>query len=199
LQWHDPTLKLDQVESREQRELLEAISVYAEPLETFNQRIVQQALPPPPPPPTVRAGAPVVFINTERRDRALAETIRDHMDARLLAALPVSEGTASEVREDLEHKLADCDALIVVYGQTTLAWVDNQLLYCNRMAPRRETPFLALGVYDGPPDGPPEEKSAVSIRMPGLEILMCRQRLDSQQLRTLLQAFLAPLLRRVQP
>ena len=32
VQWHDPTLKLDQVESQEQRELLEAVSVYAEPL-----------------------------------------------------------------------------------------------------------------------------------------------------------------------
>jgi hypothetical protein len=193
LQWHDPTLKLDQVESQEQRELLEAVSVYAEPLESFKQRIVQQALPPPPPPPAVRAGAPVVFINTERRDRTLAETIRDQVDARLLAALPISEGTASEVREDLEQKLVDCDALILVYGQTTLAWVDKQLLYCNRMVPQRERPLLTLGVYDGPP----EEKPALSlsIRMPGLETLRCRQGLDVQRL----QAFLAPLLQRVQP
>lgn len=191
LQWHDPTLKLDQVGSQEQRELLGAVSVYAEPLESFKQRIVQQALPPPPLPPVVRAGAPVVFINTERRDRTLAETIRDRVDARLLAALPVSEGTAAEVREDLEHKLVHCDALIVVYGQTTLGWVDRQLLYCNRMTPERQRPFLTLGVYDGPP----EEKPAVSTRMPGLEILMCRQGLDAQRL----QAFLAPLLQRVQP
>jgi hypothetical protein len=41
LQWHDPTLKLEQVQSQEQRELLEAVSVYAEPLESFKQRIVQ--------------------------------------------------------------------------------------------------------------------------------------------------------------
>ena len=133
----------------------------------------------------------MVFINTERRDRPLAETIRDHVDARLLAALPVSEGTAAEVREDLEHKLVDCDALIVVYGQTTVAWVERQLLYCNRMAPKRERPFLTLGVYDGPP----EVKPTVSTRMPGLEILMCRQGLDTQRL----QAFLAPLLQHVQP
>ena len=191
LQWHDPTLKLEQVESQEQRELLEAVSVYAEPLESFKQRIVQQALPPPPPPPTVHAGAPVVFINTERRDRTLAETIRDQVDARLLATLPVSEGTAAEVREDLEHKLVDCDALIVVYGEKTLAWVENQLLYCNKMAPQAGQAL--------PPPGcvrwTAQEKPAVSTRMPGLEILMCRQGLDTQRL----QAFLAPLLQRVQP
>jgi hypothetical protein len=191
LQWHDPTLKLDRVESPEQRELLEAVSVYAEPLESFKQRIVQQALPPPPPPSVMRAATPVVFINTERRDRILAEAIRDHVDARLMVTLPVSEGKAAKVREELEQKLVDCDALIVVYGQTTLDWVDKQLLYCNRMAPRRERPILTLGVYDGPP----EEKPALPTRMPGLEILMCRQGLDAQRL----QAFLAPLLQRVQP
>ena len=191
LQWHDPILKLDQVESQEQRELLEAVSVYAEPLESFKQRIVQQALPPPPPPQAVRASAPVVFINTERRDRTLAETIRDQVDARLMVTLPVSAGKASELRKDLDDKLRDCDALIVVYGEKTLAWVENQLLYCNKMAPRRDRPFLRLGMYDGPP----EEKPTVSTRMPGLEILMCRQGLDAQRL----QAFLAPLLERVQP
>ena len=36
---------------------------------------MQQALAPSPSPQPVRAGAPVVFINTERRDRTLAETI----------------------------------------------------------------------------------------------------------------------------
>ena len=60
--------------------------MYAEPLESFKQRIVQQALPPPLT--VVHAGAPVVFINTERRDRTLAETIRDHLDVRLLVILP---------------------------------------------------------------------------------------------------------------
>lgn len=190
LQWHDPILKLDQVESQEQRELLEAVSVYAEPLESFKQRIVQQALPPPPLPPVVRTATPVVFINTERRDRTLAETIRDQVDARLMVTLPMSEGKASELRKDLDHKLRDCDALIVVYGEKTLAWVENQLLYCNKTAPRRDRPFLRLGMYDGPP----ENKPTVSTRMPGLEILMCRQGLDAQRL----QAFLAPILQRVQ-
>jgi len=151
---------------------------------------MQQALAPSPSPQPVRAGAPVVFINTERRDRTLAETIRDQVDARLMVTLPVSEGKASELRQDLDHKLQDCDALIIVYGEKTLAWVENQLLYCNKMAPRRDRPFLRLGVYDGPPD----EKAAVSTRMPGLEILMCRQGLDAQRL----QAFLVPLLQPVQ-
>src|SRR5262249_18278823 len=150
----------------------------AEPLESFKQRIVQQALPPPPPPPVVRASAPVVFINTELRDRTLANAIRDYVDERLLTTLPVSKGTAAEVRKDLERKLVECDALIVVYGEKTLPWVENQLLYCNKMVPRRGRPFDRLGVYDGPP----EEKPAVSTRMPGLEILPCRQGLDPQRL-----------------
>ena len=139
----------------------------------------------------MHASAPVVFINTDRRDRTLAETIRDHVDARLLVTLPVSAGKAAELRQDLDHKLQNCDALIIVYGERTLTWVENQLLYCNKMTPKRDRPLLRLGVYDGPP----QEKPALSTRLPGLEILMCRQGLDTQRL----QAFLAPLLQRGQP
>lgn len=190
LQWRDPALVMDEVES-EQKELLEAETVHAEPMETFKQGIVRQAIPPPPPPAPERAVAPVVFINFERRDRALAETIRDHVDKRLMAILPVSEGAASDVREDLEQKLKDCDALIVVYGERTLAWVDKQLLYCNKIVSDRDQYFRALGVYDGPP----EDKQEVSTRMPGLEILPCRKGLDGHRL----QAFLAPLLKSVEP
>ena len=109
-----------------------------------------------------------------------------------MVMLPVRAGKAAELRKDLDDKLRDCDALIVVYGETTLAWVENQLLYCNKIAPKRgqDKPLLCLGVYDGPP----EEKPAISTRLPGLEILRCRQGLDAQRL----QAFLAPLLQRVQ-
>jgi hypothetical protein len=91
----------------------------------------------------------------------------------------------------LEHKLVDCDALIVVYGEKTLTWVERQLEYCNKVLPKRGRPFRRLGVYDGPP----EEKPEIETRMPGLEILTCRQGLDPQRL----QAFLAPLLQQVQP
>ena len=191
MQWHDPTLQIEQVESPEQRALLEAVSVYAESLESFKQRIVQQTLPPPPPSPVKPQSAPVVFINTERRDRSLAETIREHVDTRLLTTLPVGEGTAAEVREDLEFKLTDCDALIVVYGQIGAAWVERQLMQYNRIAPNRGRPVLALAVYDGPP----QEKPTLSIRLPGLVILECRQELYPQ----CLQAFLGPLLQQVQP
>ena len=193
LQWHDPELVLDQVESEEQRELLGTVSVYAEPLESFKQRVVQQAIPPPPlsPPPVPPGSAPVVFINVERRDRALAEAVRDQVEMPIITTLPVGEGTSSEVREDLEDKLIDCDALIVVYGQTTLSWVDKQLLHCNRIVPRRDRPLRALCVYDGPPEDKPE----VSIRMQGLDVLVCRRELDAERL----QAFLAPLLQSVGP
>ena len=122
------------------------MSVYAESLESFKQRIVQQTLPPPPPSPVKPQSAPVVFINTERRDRSLAETIREHMDTRLLITLPVGEGTAAEVREDLEFKLTDCDALIVVYGQIGPTWVERQLMQYNRIAPREEMPVALVPV-----------------------------------------------------
>jgi hypothetical protein len=90
---------------------------------------------------------------------------------------------------DLEHKLLSCDALIVVYGEGTITWVDKQLLNYNKIASRRGRSLHALGIYDGPP----EKKPKVSMRMPGLKILPCRQGLDEPRLQT----FLAPLLQSV--
>jgi hypothetical protein len=194
MQWHDPTLQLDAVK-QPQRQLLEAVTVYAEPLETFKQRLVQVLRPPAPEPtpPEVWMGAPVVFIHTERRDRDLAESLVPHVDPRLMVTLPLSTGRATEVRRDRARKLCACDALLLVYGAKTLAWVEEQLLDWNRLAPTRERPVLALGVYDGPP----EDKPALATRMPGLQILQCRQ--EAEVCVQQLQAFLAPLLQQVQP
>ena len=187
LQWRDPTLVMDQVESEEQQELLEAVTVHAEPLESFKQRVVKKAIPPPPPPPPPPHGTtPVVFISFERRDRSLAVAIRDYVGARFMDTLPVGEGSSAEIREDLEQKLTGCDALIVVYGEERLTWVDRQLQHCNRITPERDRLLRALGVYDGPP----EDKPDVETRMPGLEILSCRERFNEERL----EAFLAPLL-----
>ena len=78
LQWRDPALVIDEEIPEEHRTLLEAETVFSEPLETFKQRVVRAAWPPkrsPSPPSDQLSPAPVVFINVERRDRALAEEI----------------------------------------------------------------------------------------------------------------------------
>ena len=187
LQWRAPDLAVDTVESTKQRELLETETVCAEPLSTFKETIVATAIPPEPPSPTpVAGGAPFVFINAERRDRDLAETIRDKVGERTIATLPLNVGAAAEMRKDLEQKLQECDALIVVYGEGPVGWVDKQLLHYDRVRPNRKQNFRALAVYDGPP----EEKPEIPTRMPGLEILSCRQGVDGQRI----QEFLAPLL-----
>ena len=106
-----------------------------------------------------------------------------------MVILPVSEGPAWEIREDLKKKLLSCDALILVYGMGTLAWVDMQLLNCKKITHKREQSFHALGIYDGPP----EVKPNVLTRMPGLEIIDCREGLDKSKLNN----FLAPLIESV--
>lgn len=190
LQWRHTDLVLDDVESEAQRELLDGGTVYAESLEGFKQRVVAKAIPPPPSTVLPPNPTPVVFINFEGLDRDLAQVIRDHVDERLVATLPIGEGTPSQVRKDRNHKLLLCDALIVVYGDGTHAWVDRQLLICNKIRPKRNREFHALGVYDGPPENKPE----VSTRLPGLEVLTCREGFNEHKL----QAFLAPLLQAIE-
>jgi hypothetical protein len=188
LHWRDPNLVLDTIEAKDQRQLLEAVTVYAEPLETFKQRIVREATVPPLQtlPTFVPGRAPIVFIHTEKRDRPLAETLIEHLDQRLAVTLPIHEGKAAEVRKDLQEKLLDCDALIVVYGESSVSWVDKQILNCNKILSKRSDAFRALAVYDGPP----EEKPKVLTRMPGLQTLTCREGLN----KACLQAFIEPLL-----
>lgn len=191
LHWRDPALDLTTVEAADQRQLLEAGTVYAEPLESFKERIVRQATETQPTTlsnQTLRS-APEVFINSEQRDRSLAKLLQDHLDERLLVTLPLETGKSREIREDLEDKLLSCDAMIVVYGETPVSWVDRQIRHCNKILRLRESDFRALAVYEGPP----EEKHELPTRMPNLQIIACRQGLD----KACLQKFIEPLLRSI--
>lgn len=187
LQWRDPDLSMDAVEPETQRRLLDTVSVHAETLESFKARVVRQAIQGDAPQPLPsRSPAPVVFINYERRDQAIARELGACVPEQLMATFPAGEKTAAKIRKDLEDKLLECDALIVVYGKGTPSWVDKQLLHFNRIAGDRAYDLNALGVCNGPP----EDKEEFMTRMPGLEILECRRAIDCQRV----QAFLAPLL-----
>lgn len=187
LQWHDPALVLDEVSSQAQKELLRGNMVFVESLESFKDRIVKVTLEPPPKQaePISNDRVPFVFINAEKKDRSLALKISDHVGDHLFRDLPIEQGSSSEMRADLEDKLLDCDALIIVYGNASVGWVSGQLRHYNRISPRRREPLRILAVYDGPP----EDKPIVDAKMPDLQIIPCRDALDPKSL----HEFLKPL------
>ena len=83
--------------------------------------------------------------------------------------MPLQRGKPSEIREDLEHNLLECDALVVVYGRSTAAWVRSQLLQCRKSFSKRDSPLQSLSVYQGPP-GP---KEPLDLRLPNMQIIDC--------------------------
>jgi hypothetical protein len=122
-------------------------------LESFNAEILKFLTAPPPvekPPPAGK----LVFINTDRSDLDLARQVYDYLvKHKWMAALPLLEGNAGDLREDLEGNLKECDALLLIYGSAPTAWVRGQLRQYTKLRAQRDRPLSVLGLYVGPPDG----------------------------------------------
>ena len=141
LQRRDPRLDLGSIDDPGHRTLLAGSTVQAVDLETFKREIVRSA---------ERAderrprpeGQPFVFVNIEREDLPIAENLYEILVRHGCAyAIPMQEGKADVIRQDLEANLLDCDGLIVVYGQIPEIWVREQLRRWNKMLHRRERPL----------------------------------------------------------
>jgi hypothetical protein len=156
LQWRNPELDLTGIEWARHRELLELDTVQATSLETFKSAVVAALAPPPPPPPPRATGdRPFVFLNTEPRHGEIAAQIRDAIRDSVALVEPLREGTAEEVRVDLEQNLIDCDAMVMVYADNA-GWARAQLRAFLKATPRRERPVRAIPVIDAPAELKPE-------------------------------------------
>lgn len=115
----------------------------------------------------------LVFINATQEDMALAHKIKDFLDAHGIGySLPLDisvSTTPAEIRQNLEQNLLYCDAVIVVYDKTSIAWVNEQLLYCRRMQRRRDYPLKVIAVYNTPVINKPP----LNIKLPNMQILDC--------------------------
>lgn len=184
VQWRDPDLELDSVDDAEHRELLTLETVRSESLEEFKRAVKSCATEREEQPPLPRTGfSTFVFVDAEKGDLHLAEAVCDELDrCGADISLPISDGTPAEIRKDLEANLLTCDALIVIYGQSTVRWVREQLMQCRKVLYRRDQPLPALAVYEGPP----EEKNPLNLRLRNMRILNCRDGLHPEELRSFL-------------
>ena len=96
------------------------------------------------PPPAVQevpAGAAMVYVIFDERDRKATVALRRSLAARgLVVQTPVFEGPAKEVREANEERLARCGAVVVFYGSGTDAWkssVDSDVSKAAALRPGR--------------------------------------------------------------
>ncbi|MGH7093918.1 MAG: hypothetical protein ACREFB_10335, partial [Stellaceae bacterium] len=156
LQWRSRDIDPQTVAATRHRELLELPTVQATSLEAFKSAIVAAVTPPAPPPPKRDTGErPLVFLNTEPRQRAIAAQIRAALGERAVWAEPLFEGSSEMVREDLERNVIDCDAMVMVYADNP-GWARAQLRTYTKLVPRRDHPVRALPLIDAPPQEKPD-------------------------------------------
>ena len=77
------------------------------------------------------------------------------------------ETTAGDIRQDIENNILNCDAVLILYDQTTPVWVREQLGICRRLQRKRESPFKIIAVYKD------ANKPELDFRLENLHIYCC--------------------------
>ena len=171
VQWHRPDLAVERVVDEHHRELLRGQSVMAIGLEEFKAEVVRRARKPVASPAKNLRSSSLVFLDADKDDVEIAKLLQSEFTKHQFAtALPTLAGAADEIRADLEENLLDCDALLLVYGQTSSIWVRSQLRLFNKLQGKRSQPPRVLALYNGPP----LEKAEVGFHLPDVREIDCR-------------------------
>jgi hypothetical protein len=169
LQWRDPSTMPESVDDPGHRELLLGETVNAVSFESLTGlvlTVIAERVRTPSPSPLGAA----IFINFEKSDQAFASRITDYVRRYAGVFLPITSGRPDEIRRNTEENIVECDGLIVIYGNGSPIWVQQQLRLYNKLAPRRQTPIRLLAIVDAPPDDKPD----VNVHLPGMRMLNCR-------------------------
>jgi hypothetical protein len=152
LQWRRPDLDLTAITHRD-KPLLEGPDVLAIGLEEFKGEILRAWAPPQEKAQVQQHGDCHIFINADRSDKELADTLLKLFEDRknCTAARPLFEGSAKEIVDDLETNLVNCGALLLLYGSAPPAWVRAQLLRYGKLEKQRDGPLLLKSIVLGPP------------------------------------------------
>lgn len=187
LQWRRPSLDVAAIEDKDHRSMVERATVHAEGLEDFKQEIQRRFVERPVVPAQSKPSA-FVFVDMESADRALAEKVCQSLESYDAEyALPIQSDDPAENRRDLEENLSECDALIVIYGSTTVTWVRHHLLEARKALAHRRRPLKALGIFEGPP----EQKEQLGMKFQNMQMLDCRAGRCEDEVRKFLDSLAA--------
>lgn len=158
LQWRHPEIRLDQMPAINwDRQLLEGPDVRVMGLQDFMKeirtavgRLAKKEEPKP-------ARGDFIFINADSSDQDLAQKLLKALnDNDCYAVVPMHDGSAKEIEEDLEANLIDCRGLLLVYGKASLAWVRAQIRRFIKVENRRQEPLRVKRILRGPPLAKPD-------------------------------------------
>ena len=181
VQWRRPELDPASVSNAQHRELLEAETVVAAGLEAFKAEVLRRAAPAPGKglsPPSL------VFIDADRDDTEIARALQlEFSRHNFPVVVPTLDGPAEQVRADLEENIIECDALVLVYGQTTPVWVRGQQRLYNKLRAKRASPPRIIALYCGPPPAKPD----LGFILPEMREIDCRTAMTLEPVRALIE------------
>ena len=112
-----------------------------------------------------------VFLHSAPEDLDLTAQILPILDENGIDyVLPLKrtiEVSAGDIRQDIENNILNCDAVIILYEQTTPIWVREQLGTCRRLQRKRDNPLKIIAVYKHP------QKPDPDLKLENLHIYCC--------------------------
>jgi len=176
LQWHPTELSVDGMDEGPQKDLLLQPTVISEPFEQFKARVAEAARKQPDQDKPLSSES-LVFLNYSNDDEDLALKIQDWVEAQGVGyVLPMTSGRPEENREALKTNVQESDAMMILHGKAAESWVRGQLLQFRKLKGGHKK---GLAVFEGPPP----DKPTVGMKLPGMQILDCRDNIDWNQIK----------------
>jgi hypothetical protein len=184
-QWRDPQWDLEKISTDVADafhiRLLDGPSVQARPIRDFIRDVIGEArrisvaereIP-------SHTGGAIIFVDVGPRDRALTTELSNYLTKGGCTVItPLEEGRPNEIRKDFEQRVKECEAFIIIYGETANFWVRERIVKAKKLERLRKYPFLGLAVYEGPP----KPKDPLNLYDPALEIIHCEEGFDPNKL-----------------
>jgi len=185
LLWRHPELNLDAVTDPRQRTLLTDEAVVVCGLESFKATVRSRLEARPKQEDRERQAPSMVFIDASELDQDVLQVVRQEFEARRMSvAIPLFEGAAEVVREDLTENMKECDVLVFIYGMAPPAWVRAQMRLFSKLRPGTRASLVAIFV------GPPDEKPAdIGFSMPDLHRVDFPERWSPERMREMIAEF----------
>ncbi|MEZ0244082.1 MAG: TIR domain-containing protein [Sphingomonas sp.] len=165
LQWRGVNWQLSDRVDADYAGLLKRETVIASTLEEFKDEARRLVTAPPPPKIDASKKGFVVYVNAELADRAVAEWLSSEFPQYSIF-LPDYDATGSNQETSIAN-LRDCRALLLLYGEAGLAWVNGQM----REALKHLGDDIPRGAVCM---GPPTDKRPLNFSVPDIPPLDCR-------------------------
>lgn len=193
--WYDAIrCPMDDIKDPAQRQFVEnaeaEVRLWTAGLEEFKGAIVAECQKPEKSAPSPHS-APLVFVNAHKDDNRVVSKLQAALkEEQLDYSRPRWDGKPGEIREELTRKIEECDAQIVVFGDITSAWVDQQLSLTRKVRGDKQL-GRSLAVYVAPPPEPEDKPDRLSYRFADMRLFDGRTGKSANEIREFVRSLKA--------